>query len=191
MDIDEAFSVDFISLPASAPHERFQLVNKFPEVEPPQDKPPQSNQVCILCEFVMAKLEKDLQNATTEAEIRHAVESICHRMPKTIGETCTKFVDNYADMIISLLATTPPAKICEQLKLCIPPADDVSVEGFLDESKNDLVECAFCQSAVMFVDKLLEDPNFDNDIEKVVEHTCNLSPKLYRAKVWNSFFKIK
>lgn len=184
MDIDEAISIDFISFPAASPHERFQVINKFPDfqVEAPEEIKPVNDQTCILCEFIMAKLEKDLNNKTTQDEIRHVVEQACVKMPKTIAKTCTQFVDNYAEMLITLLATTPPAKICAEMKCCVPPKEE-NIGDLMVESKNDVVECAICQSAVIFVDKLLEDPDFDRNIEQVVEKTCKVAPKLYINKV--------
>lgn len=52
----------------------------------------------------------------------------------------------------------------------------------MEEAKNDVLECAVCQGCVTVIDRMLEDPNFDRDLEKVVEKTCAVAPKLYKSK---------
>lgn len=188
LDIDEAFSIDFISLPVVTSNTgRVPVVDKEREnkvlpkmMEQRRPGNVRSNEGCVLCEFVMTKLEADLNNKSTQAEIRHAVENVCHVMPKSVRGPCTKFVDNYADLIVTLLATTPPAKICQQMRMCTPPA--IETEKVVAEVSNDVLECAVCQGAVTVIDRMLEDPNFDKDLEKVVEKTCAVAPRLYKSK---------
>lgn len=81
---------------------------------------------CVLCEFLMKQLEAELKDKKTDAEIEHAVKSICHVMPKTINAQCSKFVDQYAELVIQLLATTPPKAICSNMMLCsaTPPREE-------------------------------------------------------------------
>lgn len=184
LDIDEAISIDFIAVPARkhSPLRRLPLTNQWldRERQPPNVR---ANEGCILCEFVMTKLEADMGNKKTQDEIRKAVENICTVMPKSVRAPCTKFIDNYTELILTLLATTPPAKICEQLKLCTPPKlEDEIHSAAMKEVSNDVLECAVCQGAVTVIDKLLEDPNFDRDLEKVVKSTCTIAPKLYKRK---------
>lgn len=73
---------------------------------------------CVVCEFVMAKLEDELKDKSTREEIKTAVENICSKMPKSVSKQCTKFVDQYADLIITLIDTMPPKQICAQMGLC-------------------------------------------------------------------------
>ena len=46
------------------------------------------------------------------------MEHICAALPKSVTKQCTKFVDQYADLIISLLESVPPKDICKQMSLC-------------------------------------------------------------------------
>lgn len=39
-------------------------------------------------------------------------------MPKSVSKACVNFVDQYADLIISLLDSVPPKQICVQMGLC-------------------------------------------------------------------------
>lgn len=177
LEVDEAFSIDFISLPAGpSSMGRIQLLNKEPEEKP--KKKVNANEGCIMCEFIMTKLEADLNKKSTQEDIRKAVDNVCTVMPKSVRSPCTKFVDNYAEMIITLLATTPPAQICQKIKMCTPP----KVEEVVQLANNDVLECAICQGAVTIIDRLLEDEDFDKNLEQVVEKTCAAAPRLYKNK---------
>lgn len=184
LDIDEAFSIDFISIPAGPSSVgRISLTNQEREKEKQQvienRQPPKvrANEGCVLCEFIMTKLEADMKNKKTQEEIKHVVENVCIGFPKTIRSKCTKFIDQYSDMIVMLLTTVPPAEVCQEIKMCTPPTEEV-----VQQVSNDVLECAVCQGAVTVIDRLLEDPNFDRDAEKVVEKTCSVAPKLYKSK---------
>lgn len=191
LEIDEAISIDFISIPAGPSSlGRISLMNKMMEQSQKQRQqqmietrtPPKVNgdQNCVMCEFIMTKLEQDLNKHATQEQIKKAVENVCTVLPKNVRAPCTKFVDNYAELVITLLATTPPAKICEQLKMCTPPK--ATVPEVVKEVNNDVLECAVCQGAVTVIDRLLEDPDFDRNLEEAVEKTCSVAPKLYMAK---------
>lgn len=59
-------------------------------------------------------------------EVKEALEKVCKRMPKSVRPDCTKFVDKYADLVISMLAQElDPDEVCRELKLCKPTAVDV------------------------------------------------------------------
>lgn len=66
----------------------------------------------------MNQLEKELKDKTTQDEIKQAVEGVCKILPNSISKDCDKFMEQYANLIISLLATTPPKEICRQMMLC-------------------------------------------------------------------------
>jgi saposin len=85
----------------------------IPKSKPLSDDPP-----CVLCEFIMTKLESELKDKTTRDEIRTAVENICTVLPKSISQQCTKFIDEYADLIIDMVDTVPPRQMCQQMSLC-------------------------------------------------------------------------
>jgi saposin len=83
-------------------------------VPPPQTDGPQ----CVICEFVMERLEKDLADKKTQEEIKNTVLSVCSRMPKSINEKCKSFIYQYANLVIAFIDTMPPKEICAQLDLC-------------------------------------------------------------------------
>ena len=74
---------------------------------------------CVLCEYVMSTVDQLLTNKSTEAEVRQALEEVCSYLPGTIKDQCTKFVDQYSDMIIDFIAhQITPEQICQQIGLC-------------------------------------------------------------------------
>lgn len=77
---------------------------------------------CVLCQTVMTQLENELKDKSTQKEVEDAVKNICHSLPQKYDAQCSKFIDNYATLIISLIDTTPPKQICAQINLCAPQA---------------------------------------------------------------------
>lgn len=110
LEIDEAIIVNVVAVPAFP-----QKLTRVPvsRVAPVADDPQ-----CVVCEFIMTKLEAELKDKTTRDEIRTAVKNICNVMPKSITTQCNKFVDQYADLIIELIDTVPPKEVCSQMGLC-------------------------------------------------------------------------
>lgn len=101
LDIDEAIIVQVIAIPAFPTKSDFSVESK--EVDDLKDTPE-----CVICEFVMTKLEAELKDKTSRDEIKKTIENICTKMPKSVTKQCTKFVDQYAELIFILIDTMPP-----------------------------------------------------------------------------------
>jgi saposin len=112
LEIDEAIIVNVVAVPAFP--QKFARVPVITAKPAPVSDDPQ----CDFCKFVMTKLEEELKDKSTRDEIRQAVENICTVLPETISKECTKFVEEYADLIITLIDTVPPKEICIQMGLC-------------------------------------------------------------------------
>lgn len=115
LEIDEAIIVNVVAIPA------FASENSFGRVTLSKSEPPKSindDPTCVLCEFIMTKLEQELKDKTTQDEIKDAVLNICSKLPSSVSKQCSKFVDQYASLIISLIDTVPPKQICMQMSLC-------------------------------------------------------------------------
>lgn len=89
---------------------------------------------CVLCELIAAKLEAQLKNNITQDEIEQAVRRMCHSIPAKFEVKCNKFVEDYADLIIGLLATVPPKELCGEMNFC---RDNLR----RDTSRKDILEC--------------------------------------------------
>lgn len=103
LQIDEALHVSVVAIPSKSEQ----------SVAPVSDSPS-----CVICEYVMTQLEVELKDKKTQTEIEDTVRNICHKLPKTVGDKCTKFVNDYGTLVIALIATTPPKELCTQMQLC-------------------------------------------------------------------------
>lgn len=126
VDIDEALKYDVVVLPKNQD-------DKLARLESSKvDEPPS----CVLCEFVMTKLEAELQNKTEQDEIKRTLRTICDHLPATIRKQCDSFVDGYATAIISLVSKVPPKEVCQKLQLC-----------FSQAVNDEVIECGVCHGA--------------------------------------------
>lgn len=73
---------------------------------------------CVICELFMTKLENNLKKNATQDEIEKTVRRICSAFPAKLAGKCKKFVEDYADLVISLVSTVPPKELCGEINLC-------------------------------------------------------------------------
>ncbi|XP_004521255.1 uncharacterized protein LOC101456930 [Ceratitis capitata] len=131
LDIDEALKYDVVVLPD---HRMPNYNERLTGLDDMVKDPPS----CVLCEFVMTKLEAELKNATTQDEIKHTVEGICKIMPKTVAKSCNKFIDQYINTILAMIGSVPPKMMCQEMQLCFTGLAVVSDE---------VIECGVCHGA--------------------------------------------
>lgn len=74
---------------------------------------------CVICELIMTKLEANLKKNATQVEIEQAVRDICSAFPAKLAGKCKKFVENYADLIISMVSSVSPHDLCGELNMCL------------------------------------------------------------------------
>lgn len=147
LEIDEALKYDVFAVPNHPniiiQNDRFVGMLDDPSQTPKSSDIVQEPPTCVLCEFVMTKLEMDLKNKTEQKDIKDAIEKVCHSMPKTVMKSCNKFVEEYADAVFALLTKMPPKDVCKSLKLCLSSSFD---DYFIT---NEIVECGVCYGAAM------------------------------------------
>lgn len=74
---------------------------------------------CVLCQLVMTKLEAQLKDHKTEAELESVLQGICKKaVPAKHKAQCEKFIAEYTQLIIALVDTVPPKELCGQINLC-------------------------------------------------------------------------
>lgn len=79
----------------------------------------QSNTTCALCEFVVSVLQDLLADNATEQDAIKALELVCSKMPVTIRQECTVFVDKWGPSIIQLImAKLDPQLVCREINIC-------------------------------------------------------------------------
>lgn len=140
---------------------------------------------CVLCEFVMTKLEDELNDKSTDADIKKALKNVCSKMPSTVSKSCQQFVDYYFDMIIVLIETMKPAEVCAEMKLC--PAPNYKDIMMIESVQQDVFKCAICKGLVEGIDSVVEDPYTDTNLENLEEKLCEKFAGKYRPQVRRFF----
>jgi saposin len=171
LKFDEAIIVNVVAVPAFPQKiARVSLKNSLSMTAPLSDDPQ-----CVVCEFIMTKLENELKDKSTRDEIRAAVEGICTKLPNSISKQCTKFVEQYADLIITLVDTVPPKEICAQMGLC--PASK-TISGPLKSSLpvSDDPQCVVCEFVMTKLENELKDKSTRDEIRAAVEGICTKLP---------------
>lgn len=143
----------------------------------------ESNPTCIICEFIMTKIEEELNDKQRDEDIKKVVKNICSKLPQTIGKECSTFIDYYFDMIIALIETTKPAEMCNLLKLC--PQNKELLEIQYMEIKTDIYSCAVCRGVVESIDTIIEDPQIDTNLENLEEKICEKFARKFKDKCHN------
>lgn len=135
--------------------------------------------ICVLCEFVLKTLEKDLQDNKTEAEIRVAVEHVCVVMPATVRRKCRAFVDQYIDLIVTLLAqSVDPKQICQAMNVC---------PGFvgLEYVRKTVNKCIACESMIGAMQGVMEDTDVERDLNRQLRLACLRLPNALKRECYD------
>lgn len=117
----------------------FSVSNEIPNFPLHPSKPTKTiidDAECAVCEFAMQYIEKALKNKNTKDEVEKIVHGVCNYMPSTLSHDCNKFVNKYADLVISLLANeVSPKEICTVIGACLVEDEKMErMEGELDLS---------------------------------------------------------
>ncbi|ESO85794.1 hypothetical protein LOTGIDRAFT_221240 [Lottia gigantea] len=144
---------------------------------------------CVVCEFVMRELVKELGNNASATEIKAFLDKICGVLPSTISTECVQFVDQYAQVIISLLEQEiDPKVICTKIGLCTQTKHKETPKKVVDDRQviihkvSDAPLCDVCQEVVTYIDEALKSNASEQDIEMILERVCNVLPQTYRKQ---------
>lgn len=88
--------------------------------EEPTKAPVKFGPTCVLCEFAMSILKKQILTNASMDMAERAVLALCSFMPETVADKCEDFVYTYGDAIIQLIveAEMDPEAVCSALALC-------------------------------------------------------------------------
>ncbi|XP_035211397.1 prosaposin-like isoform X2 [Stegodyphus dumicola] len=124
------------------------------------------NLECDLCKEVIEKVEDLIKDKKTEEEIKNALDKVCSYLPSSIATKCENFVNQYTDLLITLLTQeVDPEIICAALNVC--PAKDV--------------ECQGCQYVLHFVQEQLMNSETQEEIKNVLKKMCDALPEKLSA----------
>lgn len=136
---------------------------------------------CVMCEFVMAQLEKDLNDKKTDEEIKKAVLNVCKHLPASVSKSCNQFVDYYFDMILVFIETMQPSEVCAAMRCC--PKPKPSELQMFERIKSDVYECAVCKGVVEGLESIVEDPYEEAKLEDLEVKVCQKFARKYKSKV--------
>lgn len=141
---------------------------------------------CVLCEFIMTKLQSELNDTTVDANIKNTLRNICSKLPSTVGKQCTQFIDYNFDMIIVLIGIMKPENMCGHLYLCSVQQSDAEIMSRSQEVENiqhDVFKCAICKGLVDSIDTIVEDPSADTNLMNFEEKVCQKFAGKFKARV--------
>lgn len=107
MDIEDAIHVTVFANVKSSSHADRQTSDLL-----------KSSQTCILCEMIVARMEKYLEKTATQEQVQDYLDHVCDILPSTIKSECVGFINTYSTLILQTFESIPPKKICEQINLC-------------------------------------------------------------------------
>jgi len=77
------------------------------------------NEVCTLCEIVMQYIDKAIGKKNSREHIENVIHGMCNHLPKSFAKDCNNFVDEYGDVVITILTDEiSPKEVCSILGLC-------------------------------------------------------------------------
>uniref|UniRef100_A0A1I8PUJ9 Saposin n=1 Tax=Stomoxys calcitrans TaxID=35570 RepID=A0A1I8PUJ9_STOCA len=169
LEIDEALKYDVIAMPTEnvvlGKSDRYSGLDTSLRVQEPP--------TCVMCEFIMTKLENDLKDKHEQEQIKAAIENVCNHMPKTVTKTCDNFVEKYADAILSMLGSVPPKQVCQRMLLCF---DGLSVVS------DEVIECGVCHgatSSLLPYFRMVNTEHDNIDATEMTEVACEAVPAKY------------
>ncbi|KAJ1528490.1 hypothetical protein ONE63_006899 [Megalurothrips usitatus] len=149
------------------------LTNEVPQYEDQKlqkpQKPVREDPQCVMCEFALTRIDSMLKNNASEQEIKHVVYRVCDYLPKTVTPQCKKFVDEYADLVITLLAQELDPK--------------------KEHTRKNVEECALCQGFVQALDTFMQDPKVEEKMGEVFIRACGVLPARMYSKC-RDFIKV-
>jgi len=153
----------------------FPITTLFPSKQhlpltPLVDAADESKPTCLLCEYVMSKLEIYLKKRPNQEQIEEYMDKFCLAVPTHYEERCKEFVEQYKTTIIQMIETDiHPSQICKEIGLCgripILPND------------NKLETCQTCQIVAEEVISVLSDEEDINMVKNVLESICYRFPE--------------
>lgn len=138
---------------------------------------------CIVCEFVMDKLENSLKQNGTEQNIEKFLDEVCSLLPSSISTECKDFVSQYTPTILQLLIDEiSPSDVCTKLGLC--RSSKISKPA-VKKIRGIPGECQFCQYFMGYLAGMLTKNATEQDIEKALDKICASFPSSIRSQCQN------
>ncbi|XP_029033068.1 prosaposin [Osmia bicornis bicornis] len=135
-------------------------------------------ETCALCEYVLHYIQETMTNPTTEDKLKQALEKVCTKLPGSIKDECTEFVDSYGDAIVAILVQEiDPSQVCPMLRLCPSERlmklwESVPAKFVLEEEQKDKPSCPLCLLAVTQIYNVIKNNKTEANIEDQLNKLC-------------------
>jgi len=141
---------------------------------------------CIMCEYAMDQLDKQILTNSTEEQLKRMIDFMCAQLPSTVADMCIDFIEEHGDQIFDMLVLKmDPKEVCTELGLCKAKATAVpqiagAEEKLILETKTEVAAtwgtCETCKAVVEYLDKLLEDDTIEESLDKIIDKACVIVP---------------
>eukprot|EP01133_Synstelium_polycarpum_P002476 gene2476-2817_t len=120
---------------------------------------------CVLCDYIVGKIEVYAQSNVTESELVTLLDKDCQilRTDKWIA-ACNTLVNAYAPLIYQyIIASENPNTICTELKICTPASAPKKVQA---------TACPLCEMVVVYAQKMFETNATEEEIQAFLSKEC-------------------
>ncbi|KAJ8681335.1 hypothetical protein QAD02_017122 [Eretmocerus hayati] len=124
---------------------------------------------CTVCEYIMKYVEQFMSTRRSKDEIEHMIHNICNHLPKHMSQKCNNFVNEYAEIVIELLAQeVSPKEVCTVVGLC--KADTTKI-------RESISQCALCRAIITNIEKITGNLRANDNLFKITSNVCKYMPK--------------
>lgn len=155
---------DLIPAKVIVPAMKLQPAIKVAEHEASENGP-----FCEICQLVVQNVEKFLDSNRSRAHIKEALDKVCDLLPSKYAKKCEDFVNQYADLLISIMeAEGDPRLICMAMGCC--SSRKLQIVKLNSES------CEVCKMIMSYLDSILGQNATKEKIEDGLQKICNFLP---------------
>ena len=142
---------------------------------------------CLLCNYVVDKVEHFIANNKTVTEMETILDKDCELFGKYSG-VCQQYVNEYLPEIITMFEDKySPEEICEEIHLCI------NVDNMMLNLEVEQVDyCELCHVAVDAIEIGLTNNGTVERLETMLDYICNLDKQYGQecAALVNDYFPL-
>nr|XP_003705001.1 PREDICTED: prosaposin [Megachile rotundata]XP_012144582.1 PREDICTED: prosaposin [Megachile rotundata]XP_012144583.1 PREDICTED: prosaposin [Megachile rotundata] len=137
---------------------------------------------CTLCEYILHYIQDKMTNPVTEDKVKDTLKKVCKRLPESIKDQCTEFVDTYGDAVVAILVQEiDPSQVCPMLRLCpseklIKFWNNIPKKFTLEEEVQNKPNCPLCLLAVSQIYNVIKNNKTEANIQTELNKLCSHLP---------------
>lgn len=146
---------------------------------------------CVVCEYIMSEVDNILKENRSREAIENALKMVCSKLPATISQECTDFVNQYADLVINLLIQEgDPKTVCKALNLCSSKQKKTNINsirflpipGQVASLRLGDEKCEVCEVILNYLDEALKENKTVQAVEALLDQVCNFLPTTFKEE---------